>query len=252
MNLNKSVLSISVCMATYNGEKYLTDQLDTILNQLDVSDEVIIVDDCSTDNTIEIINSYRDNRIRLYRNEINRGHVYSFYRALQETRNDFIFLSDQDDLWVNGRVSIMKHSLIQNENKILSSNFNILLDNNISEVSKKGILKKTDSNKHLNNIISLFLAKRNYYGCAMAFNKTALKFLLPFPSHIQSHDLWIAIVANVFKTNIHLSTVTVTRRIHGENLSEKKRSLYKKLKTRFILCNLVLIALYRRFISISQ
>lgn len=98
-------MSISVCMATYNGAKFLTQQLESIIPQLNEEDELVIVDDCSTDNTLRIIQSTNDFRIKIFLNETNRGHVYSFGRALELASNDIIFMSDQDDIWLEGRIT---------------------------------------------------------------------------------------------------------------------------------------------------
>jgi glycosyltransferase involved in cell wall biosynthesis len=233
-------------MATFNGAKYLVVQLDSIMKELQSKDEVIIVDDCSTDNTLDIIKNYQDKRIKLLVNNTNKGHVFSFSRAINEANNDLIFLSDQDDIWVPGRVSIIKKHLLENEEKVLSSNFNLLKDNKILSPSQKGILQSIDSKKHFKNLIGLYCGNRFYYGCAMAFHRSILNIMLPFPSIVQSHDLWLAIIANVIKTNYHLSAITVTRRIHGSNFSENKRSLFLKIRTRFFFTLLIFIALYRR------
>ena len=90
---------ISVCIATYNGEKYLREQLDSILPQLAESDEVIVSDDGSTDGTIDLITSLNDPRIKIVSNSGRKGYVGNFENALKHTTGDYIFLSDQDDIW---------------------------------------------------------------------------------------------------------------------------------------------------------
>ena len=90
---------ISVCIATYNGERYIREQLDSILSQLSLDDEVIISDDGSKDSTIEIISSYLDSRIKVFKNNGKHGYVGNFENALNHSSGDFIFLSDQDDIW---------------------------------------------------------------------------------------------------------------------------------------------------------
>ena len=82
---------ISVAMATYNGEKYIKQQIDSILKQSIQIDELIIVDDASVDLTISIIESYNDNRIQLYKNKKNQGYIDSFFEAVQKTQGDIIF-----------------------------------------------------------------------------------------------------------------------------------------------------------------
>ena len=93
----------SVIMATYNGEKYITEQLDSIRNQTLPPDEVIICDDCSSDNTRTIINEYiskyKLTGWQLYSNEKNIGFFDNFFKALRLSTGDVIYLSDQDDVW---------------------------------------------------------------------------------------------------------------------------------------------------------
>ena len=96
-------MKISVCLATYNGEKYIKEQLDSILPQLSANDEIIISDDNSTDDTINIIRSLNDERIKIYVNK-TKGIVKNFENALNNASGDIIFLSDQDDVWKNDKV----------------------------------------------------------------------------------------------------------------------------------------------------
>jgi len=96
-------MKISVCMATYNGERYLKEQLDSILKQLSFTDEIIISDDGSQDRTIEIIESFGDSRIKLF-HSTQQNLIYNFENALSKASGDIIFLSDQDDIWYENKV----------------------------------------------------------------------------------------------------------------------------------------------------
>lgn len=102
---------ISVCIATYNGGKYIKEQLDSILFQLGKDDEVIISDDSSTDDTLSILESYHDERIVILTNQKFHSPVYNFENALKSAKGDFIFLSDQDDIWEPTKVEVMLDSL---------------------------------------------------------------------------------------------------------------------------------------------
>lgn len=102
---------ISVCIATHNGEKYIKEQLDSILCQLSTEDEVVISDDGSTDSTLEILSDYNDSRIKVYQYKqpykSRHPHSYvckNFENALKHAEGDYIFLSDQDDYWMEGKV----------------------------------------------------------------------------------------------------------------------------------------------------
>ena len=104
---------ISVVMATYNGEKYIFDQLSSILAQISESDEVIIIDDRSQDNTVSIIEQLGDPRVQLIKNATNVGPVEAFYLGMQAATGDFIFLSDQDDVWLPNKVEMVGQRLLE-------------------------------------------------------------------------------------------------------------------------------------------
>ena len=96
---------ISVCMATYNGEKYIRQQICSIISQIGEGDEVIISDDGSTDSTLDTIRSMADSRIRIVKGPCRRSPTLNFENALSHAQGDYIFLADQDDVWLPGKVS---------------------------------------------------------------------------------------------------------------------------------------------------
>jgi glycosyltransferase involved in cell wall biosynthesis len=225
---------ISVCMATYNGEEWIKDQLLSILQQLGLNDEIIIVDDKSNDKTIDIITKLNDSRIKIFISEKNMGPKVAFEKAMYLSKGDIIYLSDQDDIWVNGRMKMMKDALEKEKTCLVSSKFDCF-DNNGNRIKKhETILKSEKSDAYLRNIIDIFLGKSNYFGCVMAFTKRLKKIILPIPVFVESHDLWIAMAANILSSNTHIEEITLHRRIHGNNLSLIKRSMYKKIKSRFV------------------
>lgn len=232
-------------MATYNGEKYIMEQLGSILDQLNLDDEMIIVDDSSKDNTVHLIKSLNDRRIKIIINKENMGHVFSFAKSISFAQNEIIFLSDQDDVWIKERLTLMKNKLIDNDTLLLSSNFNIIyMNRQIRSFSKKS-LKSADSTKYWFNILGIFKGERSYYGCAMAFKKRLVDLILPIPIFVESHDLWIALAGNLLGSNIHIEDKTITRRLHGNNVSNPQRNLLFKIKSRFIFGMSVITLLYR-------
>ena len=94
-------------MATFNGERFLQEQIGSILAQLDPNDEVVVVDDASQDATVDVIEQIGDARVKVVRHADNRGYVPTFEEALSLARGQYIFLSDQDDIWTPGRVELM-------------------------------------------------------------------------------------------------------------------------------------------------
>lgn len=227
-------MSISVCMAAYNGASFIKEQIDSILAQLGFDDELIVVDDCSTDDTVLILNNYVDARIKIYVNKENLGHVKTFEKAISNAIGQIIFLSDQDDVWCPGRVSAMCAALQQHGYMFVASNFNEFTE----VVESEAVLQRnrpmlTNSSSFFMNIICIFLGLRPYYGCAMAFDKRAVPLILPIPDFVESHDIWIAFAGNLKRSICNLDQVTLYRRIHARNLTAKKpRSLSKIIKTR--------------------
>jgi glycosyltransferase involved in cell wall biosynthesis len=224
----------SVCIATYNGEKFLSEQLDSIVNQIGTYDEIIVVDDGSRDQTLEILRSYKDNRIKLYVNEKNLGACATFEKAISLAQGGHIVLSDQDDIWTNDRLDKMCAALDEKPG-LISSNFCYIdSDGQPIVISALPPLKANESLNRTSNIVRLFLGKMQYFGSAMAFSAQLKEILLPFPKYVEAHDHWIAIAANLSQLNRHLEDITLKRRIHGNNLSHANRKLSAKLYSRLI------------------
>ena len=121
---------ISVCIATFNGEKFIRQQLESILTQLSDDDEVIISDNCSTDSTVSIINSIKDRRIFCFSFDI-KGVVFNFENSLIKSRGDIIIMSDQDDIWLEGKVTricqeLEFFDLVVTNCKVVDENLNII------------------------------------------------------------------------------------------------------------------------------
>ncbi len=202
-------MMISVCIATYNGEKYIKEQLDSILCQLGNDDEVIISDDGSTDQTIEIIESYKDKRIRLVRNAEIRSVVSNFENAIKNAQGDYIFLSDQDDVWLPDKVKIMcdvlqKKDLVVCDAEMIDAN-NKLLRTSFYEMRNSG-------SGFLKNLI-----RNTYLGCCMAFRKDILKYILPFPKHIAMHDIWIGLCVELMGNPFFIQQKLVQYRNHSKS-----------------------------------
>lgn len=221
---------ISVCMATYNGARYLNAQLDSILKQLSSQDEVVISDDGSTDDTLDIIRSYNDYRIKLVHNSGRKGVVGNFENALANAKGDFIFLSDQDDIWHDNKVEVVMCAL--KDSQLVVHNAQLVDENEVpfgyDYFHVRGV------RKGFWNI----LMKNRFLGCCMAFNRTMLKYILPFPRSIQWHDMWIALVVQMYHDVSLLHENLISYRRHDGNLSttafKSKFSLLFMIKYRLV------------------
>lgn len=200
---------ISVCVATYNGERYVADQLASIL-QSRLVDEVIVSDDGSSDDTRNIVMSCGDARVRLVSGP-QAGLVRNYEHLLMQARGEHIFLADQDDLWMPDKVETMMRALrsadlavsdcrvVDMDLKILQSSFFA------THSSGPGLLKN--------------LLKNSYLGCCIAFNRSLLKFALPFPHPLAMHDWWLGLVAESFGSVTFVPLPLVLYRRHQANAS---------------------------------
>lgn len=222
---------ISICIATYNGEKYIKEQLDSILMQLEDDDEVIISDDSSTDTTIKIIESYNDNRIRIYKNQKFKSPIFNFENALNIASGDYIILSDQDDIWNINKISTIKkylksYDLVLSDTNIINANGDEI-DTSFYKLngSRKGLIKN--------------LIKNSYLGCTMAFNRKILEKSLPFPKDIPMHDWWIGLIGEIYGKTYFIDKKLISYRRHGNNASPtgetSNYSLFKKILFRIIM-----------------
>jgi glycosyltransferase involved in cell wall biosynthesis len=221
-------------MATYNGAAFIEEQVTSILEQLGSTDELILVDDGSTDRTIEVLEQFRDKRIVLHRNSVNRGHVYSFQKAIALSRHPILVLADQDDRWLGGRLKMLIKALEDSGAMVVSSNSDYMdtygkpIDHSVHRLFAR------DSHDYLGNIVRIFIGRAGYFGCTMAFRREMIPLILPMPRCVESHDLWIALASNLIGSNAHVERSTLVRRIHGQNASLARRSFAKKLRSRAI------------------
>lgn len=199
---------ISIALCTYNGEKYIGAQLESIIGQTYKNLEIIIVDDRSTDNTFDIIKNYqeRDQRIKCFRNEVNLGFNKNFERAIDLTTGQYISISDQDDIWLPNKIQVLadhikdfwlicSNSRYMNADSSLTERY--LLNNfSLSHRNFKALL--------LNNFVT---------GHTVLFSKELLKYALPFPK-IGFYDWWMGFVAFYYKKITYVDQVLTHYRLH--------------------------------------
>jgi glycosyltransferase involved in cell wall biosynthesis len=239
-------MRVSVCLASYNGSQFIQPQIASILAELDKNDELIVVDDCSQDDTYQIIEQINDNRISLSRNATNVGVIKTFSCAIEKAQNDVIFLSDQDDIWVKGRKARMLCLFEESSVNVIATNYSLIdYEGNQIAGTLESELCEEDDLRWKRNITKIFLGKMNYYGCAMAFRTSFRNKFLPFPLGLQSHDIWIALIGNLEQSIRHSSQRTLMHRIHGNNASIIKRKMIVKINARIYL-------LFHSFLAISR
>lgn len=221
---------ISVCMATYNGEKYLREQVDSILSQLTKDDELIISDDGSTDSTIDILKSYNDSRIKIFINAHTHGVNGNFENALRHANGNYIFLSDQDDVWLDGKVDTCVTALSEYDCVIHDA---FVVNSNLEVTSCSFFTERKSGPGFWKN-----LYRNTYLGCCMAFNRSVLSAILPIPiTKSYYHDNWIGSIADL-KFNLIFSPYKgILFRRHEYNTSctakQTKYNFFQQIKHRF-------------------
>ncbi len=227
-------MNVSVAMAVYNGEQFLKDQILSIINQLRPNDELVISLDDSSDKSLEIIDSFikSDNRIKLYYNPYSSGVVKNFQNAVEHCSGDVIFFSDQDDIWLEGKLQLVVNefrdpyvSVVIHDAKQTDSMLNVLHD---SVFSLRGGYRTT----FWGNFLRL-----SYIGCCMAFRASYKNVVLPIPTIYRSHDWWTGCLLSVGKTHIQvIDKPLIFHRVHENNATPKHRpSFAYQLQVRWII-----------------
>lgn len=237
---------ISVCMATYNGEKYIKEQIDSILIQLSDTDEIVISDDGSKDDTLKILSDYKDDRIKIFKHTpvpAYSGHEKAsanFANALRYAKGDYIFLSDQDDIWMKDKVTkCMK--------KLANSDF----------VYHNAVYFYNDDRPETIRFSNNPIPKKWYYnlkrmslsGCCFAFNRKCLDLALPFPVKLIGQDYWISTIAIKYLKTSYIDDCLIRHRRYNESVTTNiKNSVWKKISYRIVL----LFQLIKRFNKIER
>ena len=243
---------ISVCMATYNGERFIKQQIDSILPQLSKDDELIISDDGSTDSTLDIIATYNDERIKILNHQKNpnfakikysRNFYYAtenFENALKIANGDYIFLSDQDDIWKENRIKRILAELCSSD--CVMCNYDVI-DSNNRIIYEKFLKKNPISPRLIQNIVA-----SRFTGCCMSFNRAVLQYILPFPKKLLAHDFWIGCLANKkFKFSFIDEPLHLYRRT-GNNVSPSVTGSENNLLYKFTYRLVFLLQIFKRLL----
>lgn len=232
---------VSVCMPVYNGERFLRAQLDSILLQLTESDELLISDDGSTDDSLAIIRSYADPRIRLLQEGKSAHPSYNLECCLLAARGDYIFLADQDDVWkANKLVAVLEglkhYDLVVHDAEVVDAN---LVQLHPSFYALHGSKRGFWCN----------FARNSFLGCSMAFRRELLQKALPFPRPIPMHDQWLGMLGLLwFRVGFIPDKLLLYRR-HGANASStsaaSRHTLFQQIGFRFWLGMGLLRSIFR-------
>lgn len=214
---------ISVAMTTYNGENFIKEQLDSIINQETAVDEIVIYDDCSTDKTVNIIEEIREKNavpIHLYVNTENVGYIENFRRAIEKTSGDIIFLSDQDDIWHKKKVKDMTSILKDGKVGVLCTQYE-LIDSNGNQITNKDFQFDGDIQIGNEKVFPITFTKLLFGnivpGCTYCFTREIKDLYLRNIHNPIIHDYAICLIGAAIGKLYFYNGKTMKYRLHGNN-----------------------------------
>ncbi|KPP97787.1 glycosyltransferase family 2 protein [Marinobacter sp. HL-58] len=207
-------MKISIAMATYNGEKYLQEQLDSFVAQARQPDELVVCDDGSSDATVEILRQFAASapfEVKIHVNESNLGYAKNFEKAMSLCSGDIVFLSDQDDVWLENKLAEVEQAFLRNPDKMVVINDQLITD---GELRDSGVTK-------LHNVRKLGLGDSWFVtGCCTALRKKWLDIIMPIPVGMDMHDAWVNRLADSVGVRLILESTLQLYRRHENNVSE--------------------------------
>ena len=234
-------MKVSVAMAVYNGELYLKQQLESILNQTILPDEVVIVDDCSKDASLSILRDFEKEYpiIKIIENERNLGYILNFRKALSYTTGEIIFLADQDDIWMPNKIEKILDIYKSNQCSVISSEF-ILIDDTSNPIKDSGSYRlsgRRDQNIFISDVNEIktveLIFKNRYPGCTLALSAETRDLYLKINNLEVVHDHAILIIGSIIGGAYYLNEPTMMYRVHGNNnigIRKKNKKITLALK----------------------
>ena len=232
-------LKTSIALCTFNGEKYLSEQLQSLFDQTILPDEIVVSDDGSSDQTLNIVHTFANLNIipiRILEHKENLGVFKNFVYCIKECKGDFVFTCDQDDYWMPNKLEkhLQMHRLNPNAELIYSNAEVVLntLDNILYPLWEPNQINDTVNGKA--SYTSLVVKGQSIAGCCMSFRKDFFDKILPIPNKIY-HDDWIATSACLSGNIIGISEALIKYRQHGNNvvgiIRGRRLSYFKSLFT---------------------
>ncbi len=204
---------ISVCLATFNGARYVREQIETIVEQLDAGDELVVSDDSSTDDTVAIVLSFGDARIRVLEGTGFRSPLRNFENAIRHARGETIVLADQDDVWLPNKLPLVRELFaVETARPYL-----VVLDARIVDEDERELHPSVQAKLHAGPGFLRNIWTNRYLGCCMAFSRDLLDVALPFPPGVGMHDIWLGQLCERVGTTAFVPVTTMLYRRHAAN-----------------------------------
>ena len=213
------MMAISVVMAVFNGSRYLEAQIQSVLSELIPGDQLVVVDDASTDDSLTVLERFQNPAIQILRNLQNQGVIASFERGLGCALHEIIFLCDQDDVWLPGKRNVVVKAFLANPTiSVIVSDAEVIDANGL--VTAPSFMSTREGFK-----ISVWanLWRNRYLGCAMAFRRSLLVKALPIPRSVPMHDMWIGALGQLYGGVRYIGIPLLRYRRHTTNVSPSSR-----------------------------
>ena len=235
-------MKISIALCTYNGEEFLSAQLESFLSQTRLPDELVVCDDCSNDKTIEILHTFAETspfEVRIFRNETNLGSTKNFEKAISLCTGEIIFLSDQDDIWMPEKTAVFETLFVENKEVAMIFSDAEIVDEKLKHLHESLWFFTFQKHERSKGFFDVLMRKNVVTGATMAFRAGFRDMFLPVPTHIPNiiHDGWISLVIAARAKVNFIEKPLIKYRQHskqqlGINWDSQRNRLFEKNKLR--------------------
>jgi glycosyltransferase involved in cell wall biosynthesis len=239
-------MRVSVVMPVYNGERFIRAQAESIFSELRDEDELIVIDDASSDESIVILKSLGSPRLRIHRNPHNLGVRRTIECGLRLARGELVFLSDQDDVWLPGKRSAFV-TLFERDPEVLVAMSDAQLIDDRGRVTADSVMALR---RGFSGGVLATLWRSRYLGCAMAVRRSFLAEALPIPDSVPMHDMWLGALGRLRGKVVYVDRPYIQYRRHDANETPlySRRRWGDLIRWRWGL----LLALLRRSLELSR
>ena len=220
-------MKLSVALCTYNGEKFIAEQLESIARQTVLPDELIICDDRSADRTVQILHEFAHKApfpVSIYHNETTLGVIRNFEQAISICNGEYIALADQDDVWLPEKIekslALIESAQAQyagEEVPLLVHTDLKVVDKQLKVISESFMHAQKLHNEDSKQALKTLLVQNYVTGCTVIINRKLKELALPFPAGILMHDWWLALLAAAEGMIVFSAERTILYRQHGKN-----------------------------------
>jgi len=251
--------TVSIVMTTYNAERYLHKQLDSIVEQTYKHIKLLVLDDCSEDNTWQILKEYQRQYdfINIIQNTSRLGVIKNFEKGIATVDGELIALCDHDDIWVPSKLELQVNIIKMYRTPVLVHTDLEVIDNKDMSIHKSFFDFK-GYNFPSYKALDIIISRSGIMGNTLMFNRALKEIILPFPNNIPMHDYYIGVINEIYGTRITLNEALVRYRIHELNVSNRHKSIIERIKGFFsnglpyIDRKDFLLALYKKDIDIED